>query len=150
VGLLGFAFFLVAVAVVFGQNPNLIGDLRVWSQVASDNHTVFVRPPDGVIVSAAWFFGVMGVLEFVAAGIRWALAWMPLRSAGRALSGIGDLMFAALLSLYAGRSISGTFLVTVLVGVLAVLLMIFVTLGIYWSTPRAFPRPEVAQVRSQP
>jgi len=150
VGLLGFAFFLVALAVVFGQNPNLINDLRAWSQLASDSHTIFVRPPDAVIVSAAWFFGVMGVLEFVAAGIRWALAWTPLRSAGRVLSGIGDLMFAALLVIYAGRSITGTFLVTVLVGVFAVLLMIYVTLGIYWSTPRRFPRPDFGQVRSQP
>jgi hypothetical protein len=150
VGLLGFAFFLVALAVVFGQNPNLINDFRAWSQLASDSHTVFVRPPYAVIVSAAWFFGVMGFLELVAAGIRWGLAWTPLRSAGRALSGVGDLMFAALLVLYASRSITGTFLITVLVGVFAVLLMIYVTLGIYWSTPRAFPRPEFAQVRSHP
>ena len=149
VGLLGFAFFLIALAVVFGLNPNLISDLRVWSQLASDNHTIFVRPPDAVITSAAWFFGVMGVLEFVAAAIRWALGWTPLRSAARALSGVADLMFSALLFLYAARSLSGTFLVSVLVGVFAILLIIYVTLGVYWSTPRAGSRHEFGQPRIQ-
>lgn len=150
VGLLSFAFFLTAVAVVFGLNPNLVTDLRLWTQIVSDHHTVFVRPPDPVLVSAAWFFGVMGVLEFVNAGVRWALRWTPLRSAGRVLSAVGDLMFASLLQLYAIGSITGAFLVTILVGVLAVLLMIYVTLGIYWSNARTARWLEFAQNRTQP
>lgn len=149
VGLLGLAFFLVAVSVAFAQNPNLTEDLRVWTQIVSNNHTIFVRPPDAVIVSAAWFFGAIGLLELVAAGMRWVLRWMPLRAAGRVLSGVGDLMFAALLTLYAARSISGTFLLTVLVGVMAILLMIYITLGIYWSAARPRP-PEFVQPRIEP
>jgi hypothetical protein len=105
----------------------------------STYHTIFVRPPDAFIVSAAWFFGVIGALEFVSASLRWALRWLPLRAASRVLSGVGDLIFAVLLLRYADRAISGGFLLTVLVGVIAALLMIYVTLGVYWSTAR--PRP---------
>jgi len=134
---LGFAFFLAAVAAVFVQNPNLIEDLRRWSQIMSTNNTIFVRPPDAAIVSAAWFFGVVGVLEFISASLRWALRWNPLRAVSRILTGVGDLIFAVLLLRYADHAISGGFLLTVLVGVLAALLMIYVTLGIYWSSGRS-------------
>lgn len=138
VGLLGFAFFLLAVAVVFSQNPNLFDGIRRWTELASAAGTVFVRPPDAVIVSAAWFFGVMGVFEFVSASIRWSLRWLPLRAASRVLSGIGDLIFAVLLLRYADRAISGSFLIMVLVAVFAALLMLYVTLGIYWSNARVY------------
>lgn len=144
-GLLGFAFFLLAVAVAFGLNPNLIQDFGRWFESMSTYHTPFVRPPDALIVSAAWFFGVIGVLELVAAGLRWSLRWMPMRALSRALSGVGDLIFAALLLLYADRGISGGFLITILVGVVAALLMIYVTMGIYWSSGRAAPVPSTVE-----
>ena len=141
VGLLSFAFFLLAVAVAFGLNPNLVGDFDRWFQLMSTSHTPFVRPPDALIVSSAWFFGVIGALEFVAASVRWGLRWTPMRTLSRALSGAGDLVFAVLLLRYADRAISGAFLLTVLVGVAAALLMIYVTLGIYWSSGPPTPRP---------
>ncbi len=145
VGLLGFAFFLVAVAIVFAQNPNLFEGLRRWMEIVTANQTVFVRPPEAIIVSAVWFFGAMGVFEFASAFIRWSLRWIPLRVAARVLSGIGDLLFAALLLRYADRAISGPFLITVLVAVLAAMLMIYITLGMYWSRGRVLlwvPAPE--------
>lgn len=145
VGLMGFAFFLVAVAIVFAQNPNLFEGLRQWTDLVSVNHTVLVRPPEAIILSAAWFFGAMGVFEFVSAFLRWSLRWLPLRVASRILSGIGDLLFAALLLRYADRGISGGFLITVLVAVFAAMLMIYVTLGMYWSRGRVLlwlPAPE--------
>ncbi len=138
VGLLGFAFFLVAVAVVFSQNPNLFDGIRRWTEIVSASGTIFVRPPEAVIVSAAWFFGVIGMFEFVSAFIRWSLRWLPLRAASRVLSGVGDLIFAVLLLRYADRAISGGFLIMVLVGVLAALLMVYVTLGMYWSNARVY------------
>ena len=144
-GLLSLAFFLFAVAVMFAQNPNLLTDLRTWSDLVARHNTIFVRPPEAIIVSAAWFFGTMGVLEFVSAGLRWALGWMPLRAAARALSGVGDLMFSVLLLLYSARTLTGTFLLTYLVGAVGVLLLIYVTLGIYWASTRVTPRPEAVQ-----
>lgn len=139
VGLLGFAFFLAAVAVVFAQNPSLIEGLRTWSREMSVGNTIFVRPPDPVIVSAAWFFGVMGGLEFIGAGLRWSLRWPPLRVTSLVLAGFGDLIVALLLLRYADRAISGAFLLTVLVGVAAAFLMIYITLGIYWASSRKAP-----------
>jgi hypothetical protein len=141
VGLMSFAFFLFAVATVFAQNPNLIANLRGWMDLVSANHTIFVRPTDAVIVSAAWFFGVIGALEFVSASVRRTLRWIPLNVAARVLAGVGDLAFAALLVVYARRAISGAFLLTVLVGIAAVLLMIYIALGTYWSSVRAAVRP---------
>ena len=144
-GLLGFAFFLLAVAVVFGLNPSLIDGFRQWSHLVTVNNTIFVRPPDSVIVSAAWFFVIMGVFEFVSGFLRWSLRWLRLRAVSRVLTGIGDVIFALLLLRYADRAISGALVITVLVGVFAALLMIYITLGVYWSTARRVawvPSPE--------
>jgi uncharacterized protein YacL len=138
-GLLGFAFFLIAVAAVFALNPNLWEGLRQWNQIVVANNSILIRPPDAVIVSAAWFFGIMGVFEFVSAILRWSFRWLRLRAVSRILSGVGDLVFAALLLRYADRAISGALVITVLVGVFAALLMIYITLGVYWSQGRFLP-----------
>ena len=144
VGLMGLAFFLIAVSVAVALNPNLGADLTTWTHLVSSQSTPFVRPPEGVITSAAWFFGVVGVLEFVAASLRWALRWTRLRVAGRILAGAGDLVFSALLFLYSAKSIPGAFLLAILAGTVGVLLLIYVTLGLYWATARPMPRPRAA------
>ncbi len=149
VGLLGLAFVLVAIASVFAMNANLPAELQDWARLVSSHNTVFVRPPEGVIVSAMWFFAIVGVLEFVGASLRWALRWTHLRVVGRVLSGIGDLVFATLLSLYAARTISSTFLIAVLAGTVGVLLMMYVSLGVLWSSARPLPPPEPVQPPTQ-
>ena len=150
VGLLSFAFFLIAVAVVFGQNPTVLDGLQTWVQLVSANGTVFVRPPDPVIVSVGWFFSVVGGLEFVSAALRWALRWPPLRVVSRVLSGVGDLVLAFLVFRYADRLISGAFLLTVLIGVAASLLILYVTLGVYWSSYRPARWPGAIQPHLRP
>lgn len=145
VGLLSLAFVLIAVSVVFGLNANLATELRDWTRLVTERNTIFLRPPEGIIVSAAWFFAVVGVFEFIAAGLRWALRWTSLRVVGRVLSGAGDLVLSALLFLYAAKTIAGTFLIAVLAGAVGVLLMVYVTLGIYWSSARGASRPEAVQ-----
>ncbi len=150
VGLLGLVFFLVAVAVMLSQNPSFFDGIRQWTQIVTPANTVFVRPPDPIIVSAAWFFGAIGAFEFVLAFVRWSLRWLPLRSASRILSGVGDLIFAVLLLRYADRAISGGFLITVLVGVFAALLTVYVTLGVYWSAGRHYPWFAAPQPRMRP
>lgn len=142
VGLVSLAFVLVALSFALAQNPNLVADMGQWFHLIATHNTPFVRPPEGVIVAAAWFFGIIGVLEFVAAGLRGALRWTPLRVAGRVLSGFGDLVFSALLVLYSARTITGTLLIAVLAGTVGVLLLVYVTLGLYWSSMRGVPRPE--------
>lgn len=144
-GLASLAFFLVAVSSVFALNPNLGANLSEWAHLVSVHNTPFVRPPEGLIVSAAWFWAIVGTLEFVAAALRFALRWTYLRVAGRVLSGVGDLVFSALLFMYSGRTISGTFLIAILAGAVGVLLLIYVVLGIYWASARVTPRPEAVQ-----
>ena len=142
IGLASFAFVLIALATAFALNTNLWADLSQWGHQISTHNTPFIRPPEGVILSAAWFFAVVGVLEFAAAAMRFALRWTYLRVAGRVLSGAGDLVFASLLFLYSAKTISGTFLIAILAGAVGVLLLIYVTLGIYWASARGIPRPE--------
>ncbi len=149
VGLAGLAFVLIALGAAFALNPDLWANLSQWGHEISTRNTPFIRPPEGAIVSAAWFFGIVGALEFVAAALRLALRWTYLRVAGRVLSGAGDLIFAALLTLYSARTISGTFLIAILAGAVGALLLIYVTLGIYWASARAVPRPETVQPPAQ-
>ncbi len=149
IGLLGLAFVLAAVSVAFAVTPSLPAQLQEWTQIVSANQTIFVRPPEGVIVSAAWFFVAVGIFEFVAAGLRWAMRWTRLRVAGRILAGAGDLIFASLLFLYSAKTISGPFLIAILAGSVAVLLMIFVVLGLYLASARAPMRAESVQPPAQ-
>ncbi len=145
VGLLGLAFVLVAVSAVFAWNANLPVELQQWTRIASDQNTVFTRPPEGIIVSAAWFFTAMGAFEFLAGGLRWALRWRYLRVAGRFLAAVGDLVFASLLFLYAARTISGLMMGAILSGTVGMFLMIYVVLGLYWSAARPTPPPAPVQ-----
>ncbi len=149
VGLLGLAFVLVAVSAIFAWNANLPSELQEWSRIVSVNHTVFVRPPEGIIVSAAWFFTIVGLFELVAAALRWALRWTYLRIAGRTLSAVGDLVFASLLFLYSAHTISGLMMGAILAGTVGMLLFIFVTLGLYWTTARPMPRVSPVQPPTQ-
>lgn len=145
IGLLGLAFVLAAVSVAFAVTPSLPAQLQEWARTVSTSQTVFVRPPEGVIVSAAWFFAAVGVFELIAAGLRWSLRWTHLRVTGRLLAGAGDLIFAALLFLYSAKTISGPFLIAILAGSVAVLLMIFVVLGLYWASARVPVRAETVE-----
>lgn len=139
VGLVGFAFFLVGVAVLFAADPNAIGDVTVWSQSASIYRTPFVRPPDPLILGAAWFFVTVGVLGLIGAGMRRSLRWSPLRVLSEFLSAIGDLVFAVLLVRYADRAISGASLIMALVGLFAGFLMIYAVMAFYWNSARPYP-----------
>lgn len=145
VGLLGLAFVLVAVSAVFAWNANLPSELQRWTQMVSAANTIFIRPPEGIILSAAWFFTAMGLFEILSGGLRWALRWRYLRVAGRFLAAVGNLVFASLLFLYSAHTISGLMMGAILAGTVGMFLMIFVTLGLYWSSARPAPAPAPVQ-----
>ncbi len=67
VGLFGVAFFLLVLGIVFYLNGNLLTELRRWWDQVLAGRGAF-RPPEGVIVSAGLFWGLLGVSNFVAAG----------------------------------------------------------------------------------
>lgn len=131
-GIIGLAFFLLAVAVTFAANPNLLADLRLWISNWTTG-SPFARPPQGVITSAALFFGVEGVLMFVLTWIRGAFRDRRTRVLGAGLQGIGNLVFAYLLTLYADRAATGGAVVAVLAAVIGTLLAVWIGLGIYWN-----------------
>lgn len=149
-GLLSLAIVLTALSVLVAMDPQFIDHIRQWTASADTYHTVFVRPPDPIIVAFGWFFAVVGVLEFLQAGLRRALRWPPLRVASRILSGVGDLMVAAMIMLYASRTISGAFLILACAGIGAVLLSMYVALGLTWSGAAVGSRAWTGQSQSPP
>lgn len=149
-GLLSLAIVLTAVAVLVAVDPLFIDHIQQWTATADTYHTVFVRPPDPIIVGFAWFFGVVGVLDFLMAGLRRALRWPPLHVVSRILSGVGDLTVAALIMLYASRTISGPFLILACAGTGAILLSIYVALGMTWFGAAGSRQPRTGQYQTPP
>ncbi len=60
VGLFGVAFFLLVIGVVFYLNQNLLNEIRRWWDQILAGRIAF-RPPEGLIISAAWFWGLLGI-----------------------------------------------------------------------------------------
>lgn len=149
-GLLGFAFFLVGVAVFFAVDSNLFGDLMAWSQSVGVYRTPFIRPPDALIQGAVWFFVTVGLFDLIIAGLRWNLHWNPLRVLSRFLSAAGDLVFALLLLRYADRTVSGASVIMALVGLVAGFLMIYVVMAFYWNSARPYPPRRVGDAWARP
>jgi uncharacterized membrane protein YfcA len=104
-GLVSFGFFLLIVGIVFILNPNIVNDFRLWIEKISISHMPR-RPPDGLIFSAAIFFGLVGVFDFVMAGIRLAINDKKRRILADILSGIALILFAYLLYLYGGYQLT--------------------------------------------
>lgn len=140
IGLVGLAVFLFVVGLVFYVNPGLGADLRIWADRAARDGP-FIRPPDGVITSAILFFFLMGISSFATAALRFAARRHRFRALSDSLGGVGLVILAFLLSLYADRRISGQLVLATWVAVLGLLLLIYVSLGIYFSWVRHVPSP---------
>src|SRR5947209_7991606 len=63
----------------------------------------------------------------------------PIRPLGSLLGGIAMVMLSYFLYRYSLRDMSGSFVVALEAGVIAVLLFIYVGAGLYWTTPRYRP-----------
>ncbi len=139
VGLVGLALFLFIVGIVFYANPDLGAGLRLWADRVSRNG-IFIRPPEGVISSAVLFFFLIGLSSFATAIVRFVIRRHRLRALSDTLGGIGLIILSLLVSLYASQRISGQLVIATWVGVLGILLLIYVTLGIYFSWVRYGPK----------
>ncbi len=139
-GLVGLAFFLFVVGFVFYANQNLGTDLRIWSDRAVRNG-LFTRPPEGVITSAVLFFFLLGITSFITAALRVAVGRHRFRALADVLGGVGLVLLSFLLSLYANHTISGQLVLATFAAVLGILLLIYISLGIYWSWMRRVPKP---------
>jgi hypothetical protein len=141
VALFGVAFFLLVVGVVFYLNQNLLTEIRRWWDQILAGQIAF-RPPEGLIISAAWFWGLLGVSSFGIAFLRWMFTHARIRTLGAVLDGIAMIAFAFFLYRYSLRALSGSLVIALEAAVLAALLFIYIGSGLYWtSTSR---RPAVA------
>jgi len=141
VGLFGVAFFLLVLGIAFYLNGNLLTELRRWWDQVLAGRGAF-RPPEGVIISAGLFWGLLGVSNFGIAFLRWFFTRSRIRTLGAILGGIAMVMFSYFLYRYSVRDMSGSLVVALEAGVIAVLLFIYIGAGLYWTTPRYRPAYE--------
>src|SRR3989454_9472747 len=79
VGLFGVAFFLLVIGVVFYLNQNLLSEIRrYWDQILAGR--IAFRPPEGLIISAAWFWDLLGISRFGIAFLRWTFTRSRIRT----------------------------------------------------------------------
>ncbi len=104
-GLISFGAFLLIVGIVFIANPNMISDIRSWAEQMA-NQKDLVRPPEGLIVSGVLFFGLLGVSDFLKAGIRFWVDKSRRRVLAEICSGIALVFFAYLISLYGNNMLA--------------------------------------------
>ncbi len=141
VGLFGVAFFFLVLGIVFYLNGNLLTELRRWWEQILAGRGAF-RPPEGVITSSGLFWGLLGVANFGVAFLRWFFTRSRVRTLGALLGGIAMVTFSYLLYRYSLRDLSGSLVVSLEAGVIAVLLFIYIGTGLYWTTPRWRPAVE--------
>src|SRR5213594_2202676 len=102
VGLFGVAFFFLVLGVVFYLNGNLLTELRRWWDQILAGRAAF-RPPEGLIVSAGLFWGLLGVSNFGIGFLRWFFTRSRIRTLGALLGGIAMVTFSYFLYRYSLR-----------------------------------------------
>ena len=104
-GLVSFGIFIIIVGIIFGNNPNVISDFRLWiEQMVSEQ--LFTRPPVDLLNTATLFFGLLGLSNFFMAVIRFMFEKVRRRVLTDILSGVALVLFAYLLHLYEGYVIT--------------------------------------------
>lgn len=143
VALIGVAFFLLIVGIVFTLNANLLVDLgRWWDRVRSDG--LFSRPPEGIVASGIVFFALLSLSNLLTAGLRWVLDRSRFGALARILAAVGFLALALLIWRYSLETVSGTQVLSIWTAVLGTLLVIYIAIGLYWVRVRR-PGPAAAQ-----
>lgn len=148
-GLVGLALFLIIVSLLFAANPNLIADVSLWSERVSRSG-IWTRPPEGVITSAALFFGLIGASSFLVAGLRVVVGRARFRALADILAGTAAIAFAYLLTFYADRRITGQLVLALEGAVVGALILVYIGIGLIWTLGRRVPRPEAQRPLSRP
>ena len=148
VGLIGVAFFLLTVGIVFTLNGNILNDFRAWYDGIQAN-SLLVRPPDGIIASGELFFALLGLSNFLTAGLRWILDRNRFGALARVFAGSGFVVLTLLLTRYAVRAASGQLIISLWTAVLGALLVTYIAIGLYWTSSRR-RRPAVEAARESP
>jgi len=144
VGLIGVAFFLLMLGIVFTLNTNLLKDVRSWWDLIVAGG-LFVRPPDGIITSGILFFGLLGLSNFLTSGLRWVLDRSRFGALARVLAGVGFLSLALLTWRYSMGAVSGSLVISIWTAILGTFLVIYIAVGLYWVRTQR-PAPSGARV----
>ena len=142
--LIGVAFFLLILGLVFTLNTNLLNDFRSWWDLIVPGG-LFVRPPDGIVRSGLLFFALLALSNFITSGLRWVLDRNRFGALARVLAGLGFVSVAILTWRYSLRAVSGSLVVSIWTAILGVLLVIYIAVGLYWVRTR---RPAVPGARA--
>lgn len=123
-GLVSFGSFLLIVGIIFVANPNIISNFHTWGQAMS-NTNAFAKPPLGLINSAALFFGLIGVSDFLVASLRFVAQKRRRRVLRGALNGVGLLVLSYLLYLYGKGTLRGVAVLALEVVVIGLLVIVY-------------------------
>ena len=96
-GVVSFGFFLIIVAYIFFTNPWIPSDVFDWIEKLGQG---LFDPSTRLIFIFALFLGLIGLSNFILAGIRIALRQSWRRPLKDILGGFGLLLFAYLINLY--------------------------------------------------
>jgi uncharacterized protein DUF835 len=148
VGLIGVAFFLLIVGIVFTLNTNLFADLSGWWDLMRIDGLpggLFVRPPPGIVTSGMFFLGLLGLSNFLTSGLRWIVDRSRFGALARVFAGIGFLSLAALIWRYSLNDLTGLQVISIWTALLGTLLVLYISTGLYWVRAR---RPAAAGTQS--
>jgi hypothetical protein len=104
-GLVSFGILLLIVGIIFLANPNVVSDFRLWIERLTTEKTLS-RPPQGLIDSAALFFGLIGLSDFFLAGVRFIADKRMRRVLVDILSGVALVLFSYLIYLYGRHTLT--------------------------------------------
>jgi hypothetical protein len=147
VGLIGVAFFLLIIGIVFTLNTNFFNDLGNWWDLMRIDGLpggLFVRPPPGVITSGMFFFGLLGLSNLLTAGLRWIVDRSRFGALARVFAGIGFLSLAALIWRFSANALNGGLVISIWTAILGILLVLYIATGLYWVRVRR-PAPAGGQ-----
>ncbi|UCG44805.1 MAG: hypothetical protein JSV58_05270 [Candidatus Bathyarchaeota archaeon] len=124
-GIISFGMFLIIVGILFVANPSLFTDLVSWIQSMADAQEL-IRPNDGLISSAVLFFLLIGLSNFLEAGIKfWTrVAHVQRRVIADILTGVALLLMSYLVSLYGSHELGWQLVIgieAIAIGLLVVL-----------------------------
>lgn len=148
-GLVGVAFLLFILGLVFAVNPRLGAEWARWWESMARAGTL-VRPPEGLIGSAILFFNLAAISGVVVAALRVLSGKWRVRALGDVMGAIGAFIFAFLLTFYQSRSLTSQQVIAIEAAAMGLLLLIYIVAGIAWGLGRWAPRPEAQRPSVRP
>lgn len=148
-GLVGLAFLLVILGVVFILNPDVFNQLFGWVREMSAKGVAF-RPPEALIGSATLFWALTGVSGFGMAFLRLSVQRLWVRSLADVFSGVAQIVLAALLGLYGAKLMTSSEVIAVEAIAVGILLFVYVAVGLVYGFGRKLPVPGAQAPAARP